>query len=83
MNPVQLSRQDGTPPRVLVVDDEKSLAEAIGLSLTEAGWSVRVVHRGRDVAFAVQEFSPDVIVLDIMLPDIDGFEVLTRLRDAR
>uniref|UniRef100_UPI003EE55CB7 response regulator transcription factor n=1 Tax=Curtobacterium flaccumfaciens TaxID=2035 RepID=UPI003EE55CB7 len=47
------------------------------------GWSVRAVHRGRDVFFAAREFQPDVIVLDVMLPDIDGFEVLERLRDAR
>ena len=44
---------------------------------------MRAVHRGRDVLFAAREFQPDVIVLDVMLPDIDGFEVLERLRDAR
>lgn len=44
---------------------------------------MQAVHRGRDVLFAAREFQPDVIVLDVMLPDIDGFEVLDRLRDAR
>jgi two-component system OmpR family response regulator len=68
---------------VLVVDDEVWLAEAIALSLEDEGWSVRTVHRGRDVVSVVQEFLPDVIVLDIMLPDIDGFEVVSRLRGAR
>ncbi|SDQ60539.1 two-component system, OmpR family, response regulator [Curtobacterium sp. UNCCL20] len=78
-----LQRTDGTPVRALVVDDEHALADAVALAFTGDGWSVRAVHRGRDVLFAVREFQPDVIVLDVMLPDIDGFEVLERLRDAR
>jgi two-component system, OmpR family, response regulator len=78
-----LTRTDGTPVRVLVVDDEQALAEAIGLAFASDGWQVRAVHRGRDVLFAAREFQPDVVVLDVMLPDIDGFEVLARIRDAR
>ena len=78
-----LQRTDGTPVRALVVDDEHALADAVALAFAGDGWSVRAVHRGRDVLFAVREFQPDVIVLDVMLPDIDGFEVLERLRDAR
>ncbi len=78
-----LRRTDGTPVRVLVVDDEHALAEAVALAFTGDGWAVRTVHRGRDVLFAAREFLPDVVVLDVMLPDIDGFEVLERLRDAR
>lgn len=78
-----LQRTDGTPVRALVVDDEHALADAVALAFEGDGWSVRAVHRGRDVLFAVREFQPDLIVLDVMLPDIDGFEVLERLRDAR
>lgn len=78
-----LTRTDGTPVRVLVVDDEQALAEAIGLAFEADGWQVRAVHRGRDVLFAAREFQPDVVVLDVMLPDIDGFEVLARIRDSR
>ncbi|MFJ3383515.1 MULTISPECIES: response regulator transcription factor [unclassified Curtobacterium] len=78
-----LQRTDGTPVRALVVDDEHALAEAVRLAFEADGWSVRAVHRGRDVLFAARDFQPDVIVLDVMLPDIDGFEVLDRLRDAR
>jgi two-component system OmpR family response regulator len=78
-----LQRTDGSPVRALVVDDEHALADAVALAFAGDGWSVRSVHRGRDVLFAVREFQPDVIVLDVMLPDIDGFEVLERLRDAR
>ncbi|MGN6408249.1 MAG: response regulator transcription factor [Curtobacterium sp.] len=78
-----MQRTDGTPVRALVVDDEHALADAVALALVGDGWAVRAVHRGRDVLFAAREFQPDVIVLDVMLPDIDGFEVLERLRDAR
>ncbi|MFJ4222200.1 response regulator transcription factor [Curtobacterium luteum] len=78
-----LQRTDGTPVRVLVVDDEHALADAVALAFEGDGWAVRTVHRGRDVLFAARESQPDVIVLDVMLPDIDGFEVLERLRDAR
>ncbi|WP_420368660.1 response regulator transcription factor [Curtobacterium sp. L1-20] len=78
-----LQRTDGTPVRALVVDDEHALADAVALAFEEDGWAVRSVHRGRDVLFAAREFRPDVVVLDVMLPDIDGFEVLERLRDAR
>jgi two-component system OmpR family response regulator len=78
-----LERTDGSPVRALVVDDEHALADAVRLAFEADGWSVRAVHRGRDVLFAAREFQPDVIVLDVMLPDIDGFEVLDRLRDAR
>ena len=78
-----LARTDGTPVRVLVVDDEHTLAEAVGLAFAADGWAVQTVHRGRDVLFAARAGQPDVIVLDVMLPDIDGFTVLDRLRDAR
>ncbi|OII33140.1 DNA-binding response regulator [Curtobacterium sp. MMLR14_010] len=78
-----LQRTDGSPVRALVVDDEHALADAVRLAFEADGWSVRTVHRGRDVLFAAREHQPDVIVLDVMLPDIDGFEVLDRLRDAR
>jgi two-component system OmpR family response regulator len=76
----QLQRTDGSPVRALVVDDEHALADAVALAFAGDGWAVRSVHRGRDVLFAAREFQPDVIVLDVMLPDIDGFEIARRLR---
>ncbi|WIB59580.1 response regulator transcription factor [Curtobacterium sp. MCLR17_007] len=83
MSDQPLQRTDGSPVRALVVDDEHALADAARQAFEADGWSVRAVHRGRDVQFAAREFQPDVIVLDVMLPDIDGFQVLERLRDAR
>lgn len=78
-----LVRADGSPARALVVDDEQPLAAAVGGSLRADGWEVRVEHRGRHALVAVREFQPDVVVLDIMMPGIDGLETLDRIRAIR
>nr|WP_193570984.1 response regulator transcription factor [Diaminobutyricibacter tongyongensis] len=78
-----MRRVDGSPLRVLVVDDEELLAEAVGLAFESDGWDVRTLNRGREVLFTAREFAPDVIVLDIMMPDLDGFDVLSRVRNDR
>jgi len=75
-----LRRADGTPARALVVDDEEALADAVALALESDGWAVTTMYRGRDVAHHVRDQRPDVVVLDIMLPDLDGFAVLDRIR---
>ena len=68
--------------RILVVEDEVRLARHVSRALTSAGHDALVVHDG-DVALREAQRSPfDLIVLDIMLPGIDGFEVLKRLRKA-
>lgn len=76
-------RADGSAARALVVDDEEALAAAVGESLRADGWEVRVEHRGRNALIAVREFQPDVVVLDIMMPDVDGLETLERIRAIR
>lgn len=76
-------RADGSAARALVVDDEQPLAAAVGGSLRADGWEVRVEHRGRSALIAVREFQPDVVVLDIMMPDIDGLDTLERIRAIR
>ena len=78
-----LTRTDGTPVRVLVVDDEHALAEAVGLAFAADGWAVQTVHRGRDVLFAARAGQPDVIVLDVMLPAPDGLALLRHARERR
>lgn len=75
-----LVRRDGTAIRALVVDDESSLAELLTMALRYEGWEVKTTLLGRDAIALVREFRPDVIVLDIMLPDIDGLDVLRRVR---
>ncbi len=71
---------DGRPIRVLVVDDEPTLSELVGLALRYEGWQVRTAADGMSAISAAREFRPDLVVLDVMLPDVDGLEVLRRLR---
>lgn len=75
-----LVRTDGAPIRALVVDDEAALADLLTMALRYEGWDVRSADVGTKVVPLAREFRPDIVVLDIMLPDIDGLEVLHRLR---
>jgi two-component system OmpR family response regulator len=76
----QPRRADGCPVRVLVVDDEPNLADLLSMALRYEGWEVRSAGDGLDAVRTAREFRPDAVVLDVMLPDIDGLEVLRRLR---
>ncbi|MFL6142296.1 MAG: response regulator transcription factor [Labedaea sp.] len=76
----ELRRPDGTPVRVLVVDDEITLAELVAMALRYEGWEVRSAANGRSAVRVARDFRPDAVVLDIMLPDFDGIEVLRRMR---
>ncbi|GII57456.1 DNA-binding response regulator [Planotetraspora thailandica] len=73
-------RPDGTPVRVLVVDDEPDLVEVLSAVLRYEGWSVRTASDGLTAVAEAREFRPDAVLLDVMLPDIGGLEVLRRLR---
>ncbi|WP_130510549.1 response regulator transcription factor [Krasilnikovia cinnamomea] len=76
----ELRRADGGPVRVMVVDDEPTLAELLSMALRYEGWEVRSAGDGTTAVRTARDFRPDAVVLDIMLPDIDGLEVLRRLR---
>lgn len=65
--------------RVLVVDDERGITDLVSMALRYEGLEVEVAHTGRDALRSVDSFRPHLMVLDIMLPDLDGFEVLRRL----
>jgi len=75
-----MKRMDGHPVRVLVVDDEPSLAELMANVLRYEGWEIQTAGDGASAVRAAREFRPDAVVLDIMLPDFDGLEVLRRIR---
>jgi len=75
-----VQRPDGTPVRVLVVDDEPSLAELLASVLRYEGWNVVTAGSGAEAVRTAREFRPDAVVLDIMLPDFNGLEVMRRLR---
>jgi two-component system OmpR family response regulator len=66
--------------RILVVDDEKSISDLIATSLRFVGFDVRTAATGSEALTVAEEFKPQAVVLDVMLPDIDGFEVCRQLR---
>ena len=68
--------------RLLVVDDEPNIRELLSTSLRYAGFEVTAAANGREALDAAEEFQPDLAVLDVMLPDTDGFTVTRRLRSA-
>jgi two-component system OmpR family response regulator len=76
----QLRRSDGTAVRVLVVDDEPSLSELLGRVLRYEGWETEIAGTGASAISKARTFHPDAVVLDVMLPDIDGIQVLAALR---
>jgi len=73
-------RPDGSRVRVLVVDDEPSLAELLASVLRYEGWEVRTADTGVSALRTARQFKPDAVILDVMLPDLSGLEVLKRLR---
>ena len=75
-----MTRPDGSPLRVLVVDDEPNIAELLRMALRYEGWDVEVAFTGSQAVGAARKQGPDAVVLDMMLPDFDGMEVLRRLR---
>jgi two-component system, OmpR family, response regulator len=76
----QLRRLDGSAIRAVVVDDEDSLSDLVSMALRYEGWNVKRSGDGQQALALIREFRPDVVVLDIMLPGIDGLNVLSRLR---
>ncbi len=69
-------------PRLLLVDDEDNLRSMLEAALRHSGFEVHPVANGRDALDAVPDVQPDLIVLDVMLPDLDGFDVCKRLRST-
>jgi len=67
-------------PIILAVDDELNILELVKLYLRREGYQVETASRGNDAITKLRSFTPDLIVLDVMLPDIDGFEVCRQIR---
>ncbi len=68
------------PEKILVVEDELSLRESLAYSLKKEGYAVETVGDGRSAVEAARRIKPDLLVLDVMLPELDGFEVARILR---
>ena len=69
--------------RILIVDDDENIAELISLYLIKECFATEIAYTGRDAISLTTTFNPDLILLDIMLPDIDGYEVCTEIRKTR
>ena len=78
---VALRRADGSPIRILVVDDEAVLAELVSMALRYEGWEITTAADGASAVTAARDTRPDAVVLDVMLPDMTGLEVLGQLRE--
>jgi two-component system OmpR family response regulator len=70
-------------PRVLVVDDESNITDLVSMALRYEGFEVETAATGRDAIRMVEKFRPELVILDVMLPDVDGFAVTERLKGAR
>ncbi|KDA06028.1 transcriptional regulator [Microbacterium sp. CH12i] len=77
-----LRRPDGTALRILAVDDEQMLTDLLSMALRMEGWEVRTASSGLEALQVAREFEPDALILDIMMPDLDGMSVLRRLRES-
>ena len=78
----RINRADGSPIRVLLVDDEPALTNLVKMALHYEGWTVEIAHNGREAVSKFEQVEPDVLVLDIMLPDVDGLQILQRIRES-
>jgi len=76
-----MCRADGNPINVLVVDDETVLAEMVSMALRYEGWNIATAGDGSAALAAARAQRPDVVVLDVMLPDMSGLDVLHKLRE--
>src|ERR1700752_4019248 len=78
----RISRADGSPIGVVLVDDELALTNLVKMAPHYEGWVVDTAHNGRDALANFESVNPDVLVLDIMLPDVDGMRILQRIRES-
>ncbi|MFN8087713.1 MAG: response regulator transcription factor [Mycobacterium sp.] len=77
-----MRRADGNPINILVVDDEAVLAELVSMALRYEGWEITTAGDGASAIAAARSSRPDAVVLDVMLPDMSGLDVLRKLRET-
>jgi two-component system response regulator VicR len=73
---------ESTSERILIVDDERSVVEVVSLYMQREGFDVCTAFNGREALDAIAEKKPTLVVLDLMLPELDGLEILRRVRDS-
>jgi CheY-like chemotaxis protein len=67
--------------RVLIVDDYRDSADSLGMLFRKAGCQTRICYNGNDALHAAEEFLPQVVVLDLLMPDMDGYEVARQISE--
>ena len=72
-----------TQPLVLVADDEPRITKLVSIALAEEGFRVVTASGGEDALQKAEEVRPDIVLLDIVMPDLDGIEVMRQLRERR
>ena len=68
--------------RILIVDDEPNIAASLEFLLQRGGYDVRVAHNGEDALVQAESFRPELVLLDVMMPKLNGYEVCQRLRQG-
>lgn len=79
---MRTQREDLMTKQVLVIEDEPNIAEAISFILSREGWKVSIHTSGTTAVQAVHDISPDVLILDVMLPGKSGYDILQDLRSS-
>ncbi len=69
--------------KIMVIEDERKIADAIAYALTKEGYTTETVYHGGEALKRLQEFGPDAIILDVMLPGMDGYDILKKLPEQR
>jgi DNA-binding response OmpR family regulator len=69
--------------KILVVDDDPEISNLLQLTLESMGHTIRICDNGRDVIDVIKDFKPDLMILDVMLPGIDGYSITTTLSDDK
>ncbi|WP_134324297.1 response regulator transcription factor [Cumulibacter soli] len=75
------TRPDGEPIRVLIVDDDPLISDLLAMAARTEGWQPRTASDGYEGLRAIREFDPDIVILDVMMPGLDGVHTVSRLRE--
>ena len=66
--------------KILIADDEENIVMSLEFLMEQAGYQVRVAHTGQEALSAIQEWKPDLVLLDVMMPQMSGYDVCQRVR---